>query len=241
MEIAKRFIRGSSFTKTRLHDEKGNLIGLRRLLLNGPRAITTGLLSVFGYRPELPWISYAAAHEIEKALDSRHSVVLEFGSGMSTIWLARRSAKVYSVEHSDVWFGFVAEHLQRLSLENVVYELRPEKDAYIHFPDTRDVFFDFVLIDGLYRSDCLKNAISRLKPGGLIYLDDCDKDMTVLNGDMRIAEACLCDIAQHRQGKLVYYTDVAPTQFFVKQGALCRISPGSLSAPVDNRTLTGKP
>jgi len=68
------------------------------------------------------------------------------------------------------------------------------------------------------------------------------KKTSPVNGDMPIAETYLCDIAQHRQGKLVYYTDVAPTQFFVKQGALCRISPGSLSAPaMDNRTLTGKP
>jgi predicted O-methyltransferase YrrM len=191
--------------------------------------MTTAVLRrLFGYRPAQPWISYAAASEIAKALDPTRSVVLEFGSGTSTVWLAERSAQLYSVEDSEPWFGRVSEWLRRSSVQNVVYALRSDKNGYIHFPEKSDVLFDFVLIDGTYRSDCLKAAVGRLKPGGLIYLDDCDKDTALGNGDMREAEAFLREIAGQGQGQLTYYSDLAPTQCFVKQGALYKALSGSL-------------
>jgi 16S rRNA G966 N2-methylase RsmD len=222
MGILKKILSGDDFHKTRLHDAKGNLVRLDYAIIHGFYAITTGLLRIFwGYRPVLPWIPYSAIKEIEKIIN-KHSIILEFGSGMSTIWLARKCDKVYSVEDSEDWFDIVKEKLERLRLNNVIYEMR-DGNSYIPLSGVVDELFDFIMIDGLYRSACLKFALQKLKPNGYLYLDDTDMDMRVQNGDMRIAEDYLRGVVNERGGQLVYFTDFSPTQFFVKQGLLARI------------------
>ena len=64
-------IRSTPIFKARLHDEKGNFVGWRRLILNGSRAIGSGMLRiVFGVRSEKPWISYSAIKELDQFLDA---------------------------------------------------------------------------------------------------------------------------------------------------------------------------
>ena len=52
---------------------------------------------------DIPWWTYGAIDAVQEHLDALggRARVFEFGSGASTVWLGRRSAAVYSVEHDD--------------------------------------------------------------------------------------------------------------------------------------------
>jgi predicted O-methyltransferase YrrM len=55
----------------------------------------------------------------------------------------------------------------------VVYSLRDE-DRYPDLSEFSDGTFDFMLIDGIRRTDCVRNVISKVKSVGWIYLDNTD-------------------------------------------------------------------
>jgi hypothetical protein len=50
---------------------------------------------------DLPWWTYGATREVERFPAARHGKarVFEFGSGASTLWLARRAGQVHSIVH----------------------------------------------------------------------------------------------------------------------------------------------
>jgi len=105
MGIVSRLWRGQRPRYPRWRDAKGNFCGWSRLIRNGSRALVTGLLRIaFDIRPILPWISYDAIRAIQSHLRPT-SRVLEFGSGMSTIWYALHAGTVYSVEDNEAWFS----------------------------------------------------------------------------------------------------------------------------------------
>ncbi|MFO1490867.1 MAG: hypothetical protein U1F87_08170 [Kiritimatiellia bacterium] len=52
--------------------------------------------------PEPPWLT-RAANERLLALTGPRDTVLEFGAGRSTLFFARRCARVESVEHNAEW------------------------------------------------------------------------------------------------------------------------------------------
>jgi SAM-dependent methyltransferase len=135
--------------------------------------------------PDLPLLTPKAnlflAHNI-----SRDSIGFEWGSGGSTIWFARHCRRLISIEHAPDWFGFVSSRLQEMSL-NVDFRLIPldheeslptvpcydKPPRYVsqisEFPDRS---FDFCLVDGHYRQACIRAALRKLRPGGLLIVDD---------------------------------------------------------------------
>lgn len=224
-------IAGDQYRKTRLHDEKGHRVDLKYLYWHGPLSLASYVvLRLSKHRPVFPYIPYAAAHAIDRLLTS-DSTVLEFGSGMSTIWLARRCGHLYSVEDSEQWFDLVSTRLHRDALDNVTYALHPDQAGYVGFPEARGVRFDVILVDGSFRAECLQRAVTSLKPGGSIYLDDVDKDMTIPDGNMRRAESYLHDVVSQCGGTMTYYTDFAVAQLTVKTGVLAHVHDPSLVIP----------
>jgi hypothetical protein len=219
-----KIISGDTLRKSRLHDEKGNFVGLNRLFLHAPAAIATGLLRLStDYRPALPWISYSAINELERFL-TKSSRVLEFGSGMSTIWYARHAGEVCSVEDYKPWFDKVREQLNRNHIDNVKYEFAATSSDYSEFMSDDPAGFDLIMIDGSIRNACIARASKLLKPGGILYLDNSDKDSTPRGGDMRLAEEFALRFANDRNAAVTYFTDFAPTQLFVQQGLMVKLS-----------------
>ncbi len=219
--IKKVISGGSNLRKTRFHDEKGNLIDFKGLLY-APRAFATNFFRVaFGYRPYLPWISYRAIQEIERLIQKDWKAV-EFGSGMSTLWIAKRCKFLYSVEDDEQWYKKVTTILSQQSIGNIRYELR-SREAYCDLTEYDDHCFDFALIDGTNRADCMRTAINKIKHGGWIYLDNSDKFASDPNGDLKIAETVLLQAVAERSGKAKYFVDFAPTQSFVSQGILAKL------------------
>lgn len=112
---------------------------------------------------------------------------VEFGSGRSTHWFAKRLKSLISIEHHQAWYETVQKQLQDQSLFNVDYRLiplnhresDPELERYETLPDyvkwlaeSSDDSLDFVLVDGHYRTTCIRESLTKLKIGGLLLIDD---------------------------------------------------------------------
>lgn len=113
--------------------------------------------------------------------------ILEFGSGRSTSWFARRVGQVASIEHSSQWFARVQADLSRERLSNVDLRLipldhnetAPEQEHYNPLPnyvgilgEFDDESLDLVVVDGHYRTTCIRTCPPKLKQGGLLLVDD---------------------------------------------------------------------
>lgn len=214
MNFLKKLWTGGGNRKTRLHDELGNAITISRLLRNAPRGVLSGLGRVlFDQREERPWISYDAQALLARLLN-KDSRVLEWGSGMSTMWYARHAAAVTSIENFRPWYDLVSARIKALG--NVDYRFAADQHEYTALAP--EGLFDLIMIDGNHRDDCAELAIQRLAQGGVIYLDNSDQGIDERTGDVPRARQILLDFAQ-REGLPVHeFTDFAPTQFHVQQG-----------------------
>jgi protein-L-isoaspartate O-methyltransferase len=216
--VFTKLLSGADTRKTRFHDEKGNFVGYKNIALNGTRATATGILRVTaGIRPEKPWISYAATKYIKSKI-SKKSRILEFGSGMSTIWYAKNGGQVYSVEDYEPWYKKIKLLIETKNYNNIKYQYEPNEDAYASYMQNDTTGFDLIMIDGSHRSKCAEQSAKLLRPGGLLYLDNSDKDSTLDGGDMRFAESFVRKFATNCGATILEFTDFAPTQFFAQQG-----------------------
>lgn len=117
----------------------------------------------------IPWMTFPVLRYLEH-LDLGGCDVLEWGSGNSTVYWARRSRSVVSIEHSPAWHTSISE---RMDAERVTCILASEGPGYVEAPQGRD--YDLVVIDGVNRDDCAVAAPPLLRPGGMILLDDSDR------------------------------------------------------------------
>lgn len=125
---------------------------------------------------DLPWWNVAATVEVENFLKQRSGpTVFETGAGASTAWLARRAAKVISIEHDKEWHHRFTAMIGDTS--NVDLRFRSLGDAsansdYVAAIDESTEQYDMIVVDGRARVNCLNRAIPHLKPGGIILFDD---------------------------------------------------------------------
>jgi len=216
--LAERLVSGSHHRVSRFHNEKGERVDAIGLLY-APRAFGSAVLrSFFGYRPARPTLSYRATKVIARLLTPA-SVVVEFGSGMSTPWLAARCRWLLSIEDQAEWHRAVERLLAARGLTNVRHELREAAD-YARLDDLGDGSVDFALVDGSFRATCVASVLPKVRRGGALYLDNSDKDMLIPDGDVRRAEALVRRAAETRGGRLHAFTDFSPTNFFVEEGLL---------------------
>jgi hypothetical protein len=132
--------------------------------------------------PSFPWLTPQAIGLLEDWLKP-NDVGLEWGSGRSTIWFAKRVRSLTSIESDNEWFTKVKGLLQENGLDNVTYHYAPVGNEdrngasadhlYVRLgrelPESSQ---DFILVDGELRDFCAEVALSRLKPGGLLIVDN---------------------------------------------------------------------
>ena len=141
-----------------------------------------------------PWLTFEAIRWLASNMDSSMRV-FEYGSGGSTLFFARRVLEVVSVEHDPEWHTRTAEALAAAGVRNCTYLLRPPEPqmdarfassdpayegldfaAYVAaVDDYPDESFDLVSVDGRARTACVLAARSKVKPGGLLLLDNSDR------------------------------------------------------------------
>lgn len=143
-----------------------------------------------------PWFSFQSIDYLEKHLSSDMHV-LEFGCGYSTIWWAKRVSQVCSVERSTHWIAQVRCALEKHAMANVelVYfsgftgmteeeikagvnpaQLEPNIQRYALTGQENRESYDVIVVDDVFRNEVAASAISRLKPGGLLVLDDSERE-----------------------------------------------------------------
>ena len=136
--------------------------------------------------PDKPWLTPNAVAFLEAHLKPAMSA-FEFGSGRSTAWYATKVGRLISVEHNAEWYARVSRDLADQGIHNVDYRLvpldhnesKPEQPRYDPLPryvaaiaELPDDSLDLVIVDGHYRTTCIAEAQSKLRPGGLLLVDD---------------------------------------------------------------------
>jgi predicted O-methyltransferase YrrM len=135
--------------------------------------------------PDAPWLVPESIPFIEGLLKPGMRG-LEWGSGRSTLWLARHGLTLVSVEGRRAWSEQVAQWLARdgfaAQVELITVEVHQEydvdaatiaayADAPLRFLPQR---FDFVMVDGHFRVACLQRVPQLLAPGGILVVDNAD-------------------------------------------------------------------
>jgi predicted O-methyltransferase YrrM len=126
-----------------------------------------------GSRKLRPWLPYPVLRRLRTLLDPGWTV-LEFGSGGSTIWLARRVRRVVSIEHDPPWFDWVQQEVSRRRLDNVDQRLCTDSDTYVAVSGYPPGVFDLTIVDGHWRDRAAQKALVATRAGGWIYLDNSD-------------------------------------------------------------------
>jgi hypothetical protein len=137
--------------------------------------------------PDAPWLTAEATKLLAAWLQPTHTGI-EWGSGRSTRWFARRVRHLLSVEHHPGWHSEVAAQLTSEGLTNVDYRLLPcapereESAEWIaamfasDYVRVVDAFgpgsLDFALVDGMYRSACALAVLPKLRSGALLIVDN---------------------------------------------------------------------
>lgn len=130
------------------------------------------------------WMDSREKALIEKHLDS-NKVMLEWGSGGSTVEFSQQVKQYYSIEHNRQWFNNVSEEIAQRKYTNINYNFveqnAPQTEAqseyyqfkdYIDIVDTFNTKFDIVLIDGRARRLCAYKVIPYLNPNAIVIIHD---------------------------------------------------------------------
>jgi hypothetical protein len=139
--------------------------------------------------PDKPWlcpatIAFCQAH-LTKSMNA-----LEFGSGRSTGWFATLVGHLISVEHDTQWYAQVRRQLDEARVVNVDYRLiplshpvaDPELAEYPTVPDyvavadaLPDKSLHLAIVDGHYRTHCIRHLVPKIAPGGYLLVDDAQR------------------------------------------------------------------
>lgn len=135
-----------------------------------PRLLATGGRGTMRLR--LPWLPFRLIEELE-AVVCAGSRVFEYGGGGSTLWFLDRGAIVVTVEHHRGWAAdlerSIDSHNWTLLARSVANGPAEYVDAVSSYPDD---WFDVVVVDGRARGRCIARALPKVKPGGLLLVDD---------------------------------------------------------------------
>ena len=129
--------------------------------------------------PDSPWLTSSMVSILETWLKPTDFGV-EWGSGRSTVWFARRTRKLMSVEHNPDWQNHVRKTLAREGLSSRV-DLRlygdvrscgARSDYVSAIDDIADESLGYCLVDGFTqcRDQCALRALPKLKPGAPIII-----------------------------------------------------------------------
>lgn len=150
-----------------------------------------------------PWLSPTSIEFFKEYLDGSQ-VGCEFGSGSSTVFFSKRVSKLVSIEHYRPWFDKVNAQLKANNNTVVDYRFVEQQegdstlsfeeqfpgivksDAYEYRKDyvnyfcalddfEKNEYFDFIIVDGRARPECVFRSMPKLKKGGLMILDNSER------------------------------------------------------------------
>ncbi len=150
-----------------------------------------------------PWTSPASI-EIFDTILTKEMTGIEFGSGFSTIFFAERMKSFTSIEHYKGWYDKISEVFASRNDLSIDYKFIPPSNTHTaqtpsfnqYFPEIvtqfqirneyfeyfeavssyPDEHFDFILVDGRARIECLLNSLPKLKKNGILVLDNSERN-----------------------------------------------------------------
>lgn len=166
---------------------------------------------------QIPWLVFGSIDFLEDWLQ-KDMKMLEYGSGGSTLFFAKRVDTVYSVEHDPEWFTITKSAIKAAGIKNVDYNLlEPTSDEdyfnknvlvnedclstrseykmknfsnYVRSINPfQDGYFDLVIVDGRARQSCIAYSIPKIKKGGILLLDNAEREFYLqTNPEMKETE-----------------------------------------------------
>jgi predicted O-methyltransferase YrrM len=131
-----------------------------------------------------PWINYATIQFMHHLIRKKMRVV-EFGAGGSSVFFLKRGVQLTSFEHNEQWIENVRKKVSKKLQKNWSYHLIKPDNEITNIPSPEsyllpldqlsDSSIDLFLIDGRHRVESVKKAINKIKPGGFLILDNCDR------------------------------------------------------------------
>lgn len=133
--------------------------------------------------PQVPWLAPAAIEFLDGYLKPGDKM-LEFGSGRSTLWFTRRVHHITSVEHNPEWYAKIESRITEQGITNITYLLHPRQEESVaaaesnYVKTTRSLSpssLDIILVDGIYRAQCVLQSLPLLKNGGILVIDNVNR------------------------------------------------------------------
>lgn len=150
------------------------------------------LRKLFSINPIKPWMKIKEIEIIIELLNRKKpKYCLEWGVGYSTLYFPRYlsdDAIWIAIEHDEGWAAKVRCMVRRPNTK--IYCIPPNNYPwtdehndgsyadlrdYVNFPKTLGMIFDFILIDGRARKDCLLSALNLLDNEGIVVLHDANR------------------------------------------------------------------
>lgn len=171
--MLKKIISAGDDRRSRFHTEDNIFIGWPSVCCETPIVAAQKIRAgITGRRPVAPWWPLPAIREVEKRLNPSMRAI-EFGSGSSSIWIAKRVGSLICREHNEEWAIITRKRLGSERVENCEVQHRSDHSYFFLEPGYN---FDFAVVDGEFRWKCLHALSGRMNPGGMIYFDNSDSD-----------------------------------------------------------------
>ena len=124
-------------------------------------------IPVDGYGNVMPLYSYPC-YEYIRSMDWKNANIFEFGCGYSSIWWDNVDANVYGVDSNDEWINKIQSSVNG----HLNIELANDGEEYTTSIYRHNLKYDVIVIDGMYRYDCVEPSLDCLANDGMVILDN---------------------------------------------------------------------
>jgi len=114
----------------------------------------------------MPMFTYPC-FEYLNSIDWLGADVFEYGAGYSTLYWNKKGVNYHGVENNSEWF-------EKIKGNNKNIFLKEEPKDFVNSISSCDKQFDVIVLDSVYRYDCVKPALDCVKDEGMIILDNSD-------------------------------------------------------------------
>ena len=118
-----------------------------------------------------PWVNEKYREDYLNFLDAilmPNSEVIEFGSGGSSLYIAKRVKSLTTLEYDSVWYKVVKEAIAKEGISNITLHFDPDYPKNFH---CEKPCFDVAINDiwhGKARKRTIETAMNCLRPGGYL-------------------------------------------------------------------------
>jgi predicted O-methyltransferase YrrM len=123
-------------------------------------------------KPGAPWLTSVSISIIDELINPNDKMI-EFGSGRSTPWFAKRVKELISVETNPFWYKKVRLDVAEFQNTNLIYVENANETQFRNLIMTiDDKSIDIALIDGAHRELCGNLMIDKMRLGGFMVIDN---------------------------------------------------------------------